>query len=503
MNYFELNNNSTRSEEKMSRKGRKQPTLEHEERAALEEAETEKMKQTRKHTKETLTKRLWLEWYDIDKEHDLRELATQDDIKFKWTIKHMAKVILEARITTIYEQKMRNLADSHVITKMDVDNCIKKLEELTLGEFYRVFDGRDNKKYDWRRKVEVMPLNSGHLYSSTSAMYYLRIGGPTWIKILSTGDLGNEKLPYPYPKMDISPLEIPVEKKEKEQEGEIGEKHEYQKMDCIISEGTYGHTWKHEYEAGMKDLEQVLIDAIRNNKDVIIPVISLDRPIYGMWEIVTRLFEGKSEAWKEAQIKPEEVDILYVGQDMQSFFPTSGNNVMWKKIQKHWSYLERDRILNKKWKKTRIIFVAGGFVQEESPAAQILLKSLRIKDTQVVVINYCGEKGSNGDNMISGKPFKVIEKLKWGEKIEHTLCLSWEQKGHRIGSISGHADSETIVGLIDKVSKNGTKIFIHHSWVDSREKLMNNIKRSLREKKPEVILPRKGREYPIKQIKTK
>ncbi len=60
----------------------------------------------------------------------------------------MAKVILEARITTIYEQKMRNLADSHVITKMDVDNCIKKLEELTLGEFYRVFDGRDNKKYD-------------------------------------------------------------------------------------------------------------------------------------------------------------------------------------------------------------------------------------------------------------------------------------------------------------------------------------------------------------------
>ncbi len=58
MNYFELNNNSTRSEEKMSRKGRKQPTLEHEERAALEEAETEKMKQTRKHTKETLTKRL-------------------------------------------------------------------------------------------------------------------------------------------------------------------------------------------------------------------------------------------------------------------------------------------------------------------------------------------------------------------------------------------------------------------------------------------------------------
>lgn len=60
----------------------------------------------------------------------------------------------------------------------------------------------------------------------------------------------------------------------------------------------------------------------------------------------------------------------------------------------------------------------------EMPSAKIMLKSLRIRDTQVVVINYCGEKGSNGDNLISGKPFKVIEKLKNHETIERTLCLS-------------------------------------------------------------------------------
>lgn len=67
----------------------------------------------------------------------------------------------------------------------------------------------------------------------------------------------------------------------------------------------------------MKDFEKVLIDAIQNKKDVIIPIISLDRPIYGMWEIVTRLFEGKSEAGKKAGIKPKDVDILYAGQDLQ------------------------------------------------------------------------------------------------------------------------------------------------------------------------------------------
>ena len=58
------------------------------------------------------------------------------------------KLILEARISAVYEQKMRNLADSHIITKKDVDDCIKKLEELTLGKLHTIFDGRSFGKYD-------------------------------------------------------------------------------------------------------------------------------------------------------------------------------------------------------------------------------------------------------------------------------------------------------------------------------------------------------------------
>lgn len=488
MNNYEVNHQP--AHEKMNRTGRKQESIDHETREELEETENVTRKQNRKHAKNTLTARLWLEWYDLDKIGDLRELAVQDEIKLKWTMQHMVRTILNKRITAIYEQKMKNLADSHVLTRQDADTCIKNLQELTLGKFHKIFDGIENGKTHWNKIIEVMPLNSGHLYSSTAWMYAVRVGWKTWLKILLTGDLWNESLPHPYPKMDISALKI--QKKE--------EVVEYQKMDLIISEGTYGYILKHDYEKWMRQFEEVLIDAIRTKKDIVIPIISLDRPIYGMWEIVTRLFEKGSEAGKKADIKPEEVEMLYVGQDMASFFPTGNNNVMWKKIQKHFKPLERDRILSRKWARPRIIFAAGGFIQPESPAAWILVKSLQICDTQVVVINYCGEEGSNGDNAISGRDFTALEKVRWGEKVERNLKLSWRQKGHRIGGLSGHADAETIIWLWGKLAKTGAKIFIQHSSDLARKQLKKKALSTLREKKLEILLPRKGKPHPIKKI---
>lgn len=492
-NYSGRNNHSD-WDKKMNKQGRKQQSIAHEKRQTQINIEIAKKEHDREHAKTLLTEKLWLEWYDVDGTADLRDLAAQYDIEWKWTKQQLTRDILNKIISLIYRQKMKNLADSHIITRNDVDKCIEKIQELTLGRFHRIFD---NEK-EQRQRIEIMPLNSGHLYSSTAWMYVMRVGWKSWIKILLTGDIWNQSLPDPYPKIDISPLEI----RDKTTREVIG----YQKMDCIVSEGTYGYMWEHNYEQGMKQFEAILIESIRKKRDIVIPVISLDRPLYGMWEIVTRLFEKWSEAGKEADIKPEEVDILYVGQDMQSYFPIRENNTMWKKIQKHWGHLERDRILSQKWKKPRIIFAAGGFIQPESPAAWILLQSLKICDTQIVVINYCGEKGSNGDNAISGKEFTVIEKLKWsgrGEKVERTLQLSWAQEGHRISGLSGHADGKTIVWLWWKLAKNGAKIFIQHSSDPARRELKEKATSHLREKGLEIILPRKGRKYPIKKIAEK
>lgn len=56
------------------------------------------------------------------------------------------KVILDARIDATYKQKMKNLTDDHIITKKDVEDLIKKLEELPLGKFHRIIDERNDRE---------------------------------------------------------------------------------------------------------------------------------------------------------------------------------------------------------------------------------------------------------------------------------------------------------------------------------------------------------------------
>lgn len=85
-----------------------------------------------------------------------------------------------------------------------------------------------------------------------------------------------------------------------------------EKVDLIIGEGTYGGANHPDREAELERFDRILVDAIQAGKDIIIPIISLDRPIFGMWEIVTRLLEKKSKIGKEANIKAGDLECLYL-----------------------------------------------------------------------------------------------------------------------------------------------------------------------------------------------
>ena len=82
--------------------------------------------------------------------------------------------------------------------------------------------------------------------------------------------------------------------------------------DLVITEGTYGDRNHADREKELERFERILVDAIKKGDDIVIPIISLDRPIFAMWEIVTRLLEKKSKIGKEANLKPSDFECLYL-----------------------------------------------------------------------------------------------------------------------------------------------------------------------------------------------
>jgi Cft2 family RNA processing exonuclease len=104
-------------------------------------------------------------------------------------------------------------------------------------------------------------------------MVFMKLGKKETIRIAATGDKGNDKLSSPpYPRSHI-PDEL------------------HHTNDALICEGTYGNRNHLDREAALTEYDRILIEAIESGADVVIPVISLDRPVFGAYEIVTRLFE--------------------------------------------------------------------------------------------------------------------------------------------------------------------------------------------------------------------
>ena len=129
-----------------------------------------------------------------------------------------------------------------------------------------------------------------------------------------------------------------------------------------------------------------------------------------------------------------------------------------------------------------------------------MVHSLKRPDTQVVFINFCGDKDSNARKLLAGLPFEAYERDKTDE-IRHELQISRE-RSHIISAFSGHADQETIVGHVIKACKKGTKILINHSSDPSRKELKRAFLRESHHT-VDVVLPRLGGEYVVKKIPTK
>ncbi len=195
----------------------------------------------------------------------------------------------------------------------------------------KIIDTKTTKKY-----IKATLLNSGHTITAPAAQVLLEI--PTndkkYINVLFSGDRGNSKLKPPYAQADDTGLE--------------------EKADVLVLESTYGDREHPEREKDLEKLDAIVLEAIKSKEDIIIPIISLDRPLVVMYEIVMRLV-------KTGKIKPEDVDIYHFGQMIAGFLSIAHSQPMLKEIKKYWKNwkaLEPREIRNfyKPGPRSRIVF---------------------------------------------------------------------------------------------------------------------------------------------------
>lgn len=469
----------------MNRNGRKEQSMSHHQRKEQQEIDEREKSGRIEASHDELRKTLWLQEYDLYDHIFIRELW--ESLGIKWVkphkkdknheaeIKYLKEVLTEYT-NILYQSRTARLAEEEIITEEDVDNCISSIRELTLGKYHKIFSGEEWGKKVTRKTIEVLFKNSGHLYSAVSASTLYRLGGPSGKIVYASGDVGNDKPWHPYPKIDI--------------EGVDGV------ADVVIIEGTYGGRNHSDREWELDKFDRLLIEAIKEGADVVIPIISLDRPIFAMWEIVTRLIEKWSKRGKEANLSHTDFECLYLWSDLEEFLP-KGTEV-WKKIQKYFKPLrpERMQTLDKKWKRSRILLVAGWFLPPKSPAAGVLVHSLKRNNTRVIFVNYCWDENSNARKLLAGEEFKAYAKTRDHDYVRHILKLRWGQSADIVWAFSWHGDQEALLGVIERVSKNWAKILINHSDNAERKALEEIIKKKSR-KGLEVVLPRLRKSYPV------
>lgn len=306
---------------------------------------------------------------------------------------------------------------------------------------------------------------------------------PAWwgkrVNILFSGDRGNSQFKPPYAQADDNGLE--------------------DKADVLILEATYGDRVHGNREEALQKLDRLVYDAIQKGEDIIFPIISLDRPMMVMFEIVTRLFKNDPNL-------ADKVDIRHFGNMIKRFLIIANKrkHPMEKEIQKFWNGLVVDakqsqlKILSKKWKKSRFFFAWGGFVPKEwSPAWAIMNHALKQENITILGANYYGDYGSNGYNLYNNRPFVTTKE----EPIPRRLT-EW-QKADFIPGFSGHEDGPNLVAYARKVMREGGTIYLNHGTEKARQALYYLLMNDpiIRDKQIKVILPTANRDYIIKPCK--
>lgn len=429
-------------------------------------------------TEDELWYKLWL------KQHSIIELlemiGKEDENPQHYTV---TSEDLRQAISNLWTEKMHRCAEQGIVSTIDVDKAVNKIVELPMNTRYKV-GAILRKKWQHNRDITITMKHSGHTQIVPSAQVYFEVPGKngTNIGVLFSGDRGNSQFKAPYAQADDSGLE--------------------NKADVLVLEATYGDRVHGNREEELQRLDHIVSEAIEKWEDIILPTISLDRPMMVMFEIVRRLLI-KTDGTINDKLAAK-VDISYFGVMIDKLLQIAKGrkHPMEKEIRRFWGLFHdtqnnaQKKKLAKKWPKTRIMFAGGGFLPKNwSPAGAILEYALDQDDINVLFPNYHGGPGSNADNLIQWREFLLTKENPNLRKLSKARWQKWEH----LRGFSGHEDAPGLVSYARKVIRKWGTIYLNHGSEEARQALYLRLINDpiIKEKKIKVVLPNANQDYLI------
>ena len=304
----------------------------------------------------------------------------------------------------------------------DVTNVEKLVVKKPYYETFRVHP-----------KIKITFLENGHLLGAS--MVLVQIEDEENINLLFTGDYNNKNVFF-----EVRPIpqwikELPI---------------------SVITESTYGDRTTQEVLSEMdKTFEQNIVDAVVENKDVLIPSFALGRSqeiLYYLKRIQEKNILDNYKLYLDGSLAIVYTELLKSGMvenlkyEMQDFLPKNFSYIVNSKM--------REDIINSRNRK--IIITTSGMAQY-GPAQIYIPQFLSQKNAIIHFTGYCAE-GTYGR--------KLKEESQYNENIKFTT------------EFSAHAKKDVLLNLIKEFS-DVKSILINHGSHDTKIKFKEYLEKEI------------------------
>ncbi|MBS4054538.1 MAG: MBL fold metallo-hydrolase [Thermaerobacter sp.] len=314
-------------------------------------------------------------------------------------------------------------------TLEDVERCLRHFRGVKYGEHTEVKEG-----------VGVRFQDAGHILGSAMLEVFMMQDGKSQ-KVVFSGDLGQKGRPI------------------------VADPTLIAEADYVVVESTYGNRLHESPQQRREQLKDILLEAIRDNEQVIIPAFAVGRTQDVLYEINALYRSGAIPLIPIYIDSPLAISATEIFQQFKDYYDDDTKDLV-KRDMSPFAYpglrftreVEESKALNNIAHACVIISASG--MAEAGRIRHHLKHHLWRETSHILFVGYQAG-GSLGRRIIEGAPTVML----FGEEI------AVRAKIHVIDGLSAHADQAGLLGWLRAFGQSPQAVYLTHGEETSREVL--------------------------------